>query len=305
MKKLIGRLMEESRRNIPSGRVADYIPELAKKNRDSFSVSIVTMDGAIAHCGDTGEMFTMQSVSKLFSLALALESIGPKSVFSRVGMNPTSEPFNSILKLEISDSHKPMNPMINAGAIAVVSILPFDTSGEKFRMVLDLVRRMAANPAIDFDENVYLSEKLTGDRNRALAYFMKSTGDICGDVESHLDAYFRQCSIAVTTDDLAVMGATIAGNGTCPVNGERVVSASVCKTLRAMMITCGMYDGSGEFALRVGIPAKSGVSGGILASAPERMGIGVWGPSLDEKGNSVAGADFLERLAEELELRSI
>jgi hypothetical protein len=132
VKKLIGRLMEESRRNIPSGRVADYIPELAKRTATRFSVSIATMDGAIAHCGDTGEMFTMQSVSKLFSLALALESIGPKAVFSRVGMNPTSEPFNSILKLEISDSHKPMNPMINAGAIAVVSILPFDTSGENF-----------------------------------------------------------------------------------------------------------------------------------------------------------------------------
>jgi len=305
MKNLLSKLMQESRKNASNGRIADYIPELGKANPTDFSVSVVTMDGEITQAGDTNTSFTMQSVSKLFSLALALELLGPQVVFLKVGMDPTSEPFNSILKLEISDSHKPMNPMINAGAIAVVSILPFETSREKFEAVLNLIRKMAANADINVDEKVYLSEKLTGDRNRALAYFMKSTGEVSGEVEHHLDAYFRQCSITVTTKDLAVMGATLAANGVCPLNRERVLSPLTCRTLRAMMITCGMYNGSGEFALRVGIPAKSGVSGGILATVAERMGIGVWGPSLDEKGNSIAGIDFLEKLTKELELKSI
>jgi glutaminase len=199
--------------------------------------------------------------------------------------------------------HRPYNPLVNAGAIAVISLLPYKESESRTAAVLDLARRLTANGALAVNESIYRSEKTTSDRNRALAYFMKSTAILKGDVEDVLDSYFRQCSIEATVGDLAVMGATLASGGINPVSGERVLSTRVCQVIRALMATCGMYDGSGEFAIRVGIPAKSGVGGGIVAVVPRRMGIAVCGPALDGKGNSICGMQVLEELSLAMRLR--
>lgn len=305
MKEILENLIRNCRPYTRMGNVASYIPELAKAPGEVLAAACTDLEGKITQAGDVSFPFTMQSVSKLLSLGLALQTVGFDKVLSVVDFNPTADPFDSIMRLEMGQLHKPLNPMINAGAIAIVSILPFDSAEERAEAVLALARELCANEDLEIDRDVYLSEKNTGDRNRALAYFMKSTHCLSGDIENHLDAYFRQCSISVHTRDLSVMAATLAGNGRNPVTGHKILDKKVCQALRAVMITCGMYDGSGDFALKVGLPAKSGVSGAILAVIPDRLGLAVCGPSLDQRGNSVAGIEILRQLSIQHEMRII
>jgi glutaminase len=235
-------------------------------------------------------------------LRLALLDNGEKKVFEKVGKEPTGDPFNSIIRLETFDEHKPLNPMINAGAISVAGLIKGRDAEEKTSRILDFFKYLTGNEDIAINEEVYLSEKRTGNRNRSMAYFLKDIGNLEGEVEDTLDVYFKQCSIEVTTGDIAYIGALLANNGLDMGTGERKIPERYCKIAKSYMATCGMYDGSGEFAINVGIPAKSGVGGGIMCTVKDGMGIGVFGPALDRKGNSVAGIKLLEDLAERLEL---
>ncbi len=300
---LLQQAVDICRPAVGEGEVATYIPELAKGNPRHLGVALATPDGTVVTAGDADEFFTLQSVSKAISLVGALELLGEARVFDAVGMDPTADPFNSIMRLEMVKPHRPQNPLINAGALVVLSLLPHQDAEERFSFVRDWARRLSGNNSLDCHDATYLSEKATSDRNRALAYFMRSVGTFRGDVENVLDSYFRQCALRGTARDLAVIGMTLASGGKNPVSGERVLSERHALVTRALMATCGLYDGSGEFAVRVGLPAKSGVGGGILASVPGRAGIGTFGPALDPKGNSLGGVRLLEYLGHAMELR--
>ena len=252
--------------------------------------------------GDSDVKFTIQSISKVVSLIIALNDNGRPNVFSKVNVEPTGMGFNSIVNLEAAMENRPYNPMINAGAIVTTSLIFGETEERKLERILNFMRRATNNPHIGINEEIYLNEKATGDRNRALAYYMKSTGALEGDVEEVLDLYFKQCSIEATARDLARFGAVIANDGVTPWSNEVLMSRDICRIVKTIMVTCGMYDASGEFAIHVGIPAKSGVGGGVLATVPRRYGIGLYGPALDAKGNSVCGLRILKDLSEELDL---
>ena len=285
---------------IKFGKTAEYIPELARVNKYQLGVCVVGLDGTIMECGDTRVPFTIQSISKLASLILAISDRGADYLFhDKVGVEPTGDPFNSIIKLETKT--KPFNPFINAGAITVASCIDGKDSDEKFDRFLKFIRMLCGNEDIQLNEAVYLSEKATGDRNRALAYYLKASGILEGNVEECLDFYFKMCSVNVTAVDIAQMSAVLANHGTCPTTGETLIPPKSAKAIRALMLTCGMYDGSGEFAMSVGFPAKSGVGGGIATALVDRMGIGVFGPALDEKGNSIGGIKILEYLSDKLD----
>ncbi|EJL41308.1 glutaminase [Brevibacillus agri] len=284
------------------GKVAAYIPELAKVDSRMLGAAVCLPDGTILSAGDADVPFTLQSISKICSLIVALCQNGQKHVFERVGKEPTGDPFNSIIKLETIKPHKPLNPMINAGAIAVAGMIQGNGVEQRLDAVLSLLRKMTGNPALSINEAVYCSEKRTAARNRALAWFLKDSGVLATDVEETLDLYFRHCAIEVTAKEVARLGMVLAADGVIPETGERVIPQEVARICKTFMVTCGMYNASGEFAIDVGIPAKSGVAGGIMAAVPQRMGIGVFGPALDEKGNSVAGVKLLELLAKEWNL---
>lgn len=284
-----------------SAKPAGYIPELAGADPMQLGISIITADNQAFGCGDWKQHFTLQSISKVITLILAVEDMGMETVFEKVGMEPTGDPFNSIIRLEKA-SRKPYNPMINAGAIVVCSCIKGSCANDRTQRFLKFARKLCGNPELKFDEAVFLSERMTGDKNRALAYMMKTNGILEGDVEEHLDVYFHLCSLMVCSRDIAFLGAVLAGNGCDPVTGERYMSGNVLKLVRSLMVTCGMYDASGEFAAKVGLPSKSGVGGGILSVVPGIMGIGAFGPALDEKGNSVGGVKMLEYLSQKLEL---
>jgi glutaminase len=294
------RVLTNSRPYSAQGKVADYIPELSKANPQALGITIATCDGQVIAVGECDTKFTLQSISKVISLIRALEDCGEEAVFQKVGMEPTGDPFNSIIRLEALNHHKPLNPMINAGAIAVASMIKGKNVEERFQGILSLLKTMTGNPKLTMNEEVYQSEKKTGDRNRSLAYFMKSTGIIETDVEEALDLYFRFNSINVQCSDLAKIGCFFANQGKLSNKQEELVSADHIGIAKTIMLTSGMYNASGEFAIHVGFPAKSGVSGGILASVPGQMGIGVIGPAIDEKGNSVAGVHVLKTLSKDL-----
>lgn len=280
------------------GKVADYIPALAGAPADHLGICVLTRDGEF-HCrGHWDQMFTMQSISKALLLIYALLELGHEKVFSRVGVEPTGDSFNSIVKLE-TKGHHPLNPFINAGAIATMGLILEE--GRTFVQFMEFLEGLARRP-LTIDETVYRSEKETGDLNRSLAYFMKSDQVIQGDVEATLDAYFRMCSILVNTRDLARFGMILANDGQDPLTGEPVLSAYYATLVKTLMVTCGMYDSSGEFAIKVGMPAKSGVGGGILALVQGKAGLGVYSPALDEKGNSLCGIKTLEYLSQALDL---
>ena len=206
------------------------------------------------------------------------------------------------MKLETKESKKPCNPMINAGAIVTTSMIKGKDLKEKEEKMLNFFRTLAKNDNLKINYDIYESEKLTGDRNRAMAYLLKNDGFIDGDVDEVLELYFKQCSIEIDAVDLARIGVNLASYGVDIANGERIISESVSRMVKTFMITCGMYDASGEFAIKVGIPAKSGVGGGIMASVPNKMGIGVYGPALDKKGNSIAGVKVLQDLSQRMNL---
>lgn len=296
--KVINNALEHSSKYISKGNVATYIPELAKVDKNFLGVTIVTMDGNIYHGGDWQQEFTIQSISKTISLIFALEHFGADHVFSKVGKEASGDPFNSIAKLETKSIY-PLNPFINAGAIAIAGLIAKEYEFEEY---LELVRTLCGRDSIEVDENVYQSESDTGMLNRSMAYMMKNSGVIEADVEETLKLYFKMCSIKINTNDLANYGAILANDGVDLKSGIRLIDKSNIKIVKSLMVICGMCDGSGEFAIRVGMPAKSGVGGGIVASADNKMGIGVFGPALDTQGNSVGGYHILEYLSKELGL---
>lgn len=302
MIKLLESLVENNKCYGKEGKLASYIPALLRANPDDLGVAIVDLQGRKYCAGDCHKKFTIQSISKVVSLILALSDNGRENVFKKVNVEPTGDEFNSIVNLEKKDQTKPYNPMINAGAIVTTSLIYGESEEDKFNRILDFMRKATNNPSIGLNEEVYLSEKETGDRNRALAYFMKSNGMLEGNIEEILDLYFKQCSIEATALDLAMFGSVLANEGVAPWNSERLISRENCRIVKTIMVTCGMYDASGEFAVKIGIPAKSGVGGGILGTVPRWMGIGVYGPALDKKGNSIAGLHLLKDLSEELDL---
>lgn len=295
---IIRRILANNRLWTSKGRLATYIPELSKGNLDYLGIVVLSDSGQITH-GDTKVKFTLQSISKILTLMIALRDQGFDKVFSYVGSEPTGDPFNSIVKLETLEE-KPLNPMINAGAIAVSSLIDGSSVEDKLDRVLELVSEITGKNAT-YNRQIYLSEKETGHRNRALAYFMKDTNVLRGDVEEVLDLYFRQCSIEVNCEDLAKIGFFLANKGKLP-SGKRLIPSDIVRIVTTFMVTCGMYNASGKFAIDVGLPAKSGVSGGIVGCVPGKMGVATFGPALDNKGNSIAGVHMLADLSHELGL---
>jgi glutaminase len=279
---------------VDDGHVASYIPELLKADPSWFGIAVATSDGAVYEIGDTRVPFTIQSISKPLVYGLALEDRGKDAVQKKIGVEPTGDAFNSI-SLEPATG-RPLNPMINAGAIAAASLVAGRSETDRFERVLGLFS-MYAGRGLDLDESVYLSEKATGHRNRAIGHMLRNFDIISEDPEPALDLYFRQCSIRVECRDLAVMAATLASGGINPVTREQVVRPEIVRDLLSVMTTCGMYDYAGEWVYRVGMPAKSGVGGGIMAVLPGRLGIGVFSPRLDPRGNSTRGVLACERLS--------
>ncbi|MCM1990701.1 glutaminase A [Oceanirhabdus seepicola] len=302
MKRILEKIINDNRVWVKDGELASYIPELLNADKEALGICITTLDGEEYFAGDHNTKFTIQSISKVITLMLAICDNGKDYVFSKIGMEPTESAFNSITNLESNELKKPLNPMINAGAIAVVSMIDGENKEEKFNRILRFAMKITGNDSLSINEQVYLSEKATGDRNRALAYFMKSMDIMEGEVENILDVYFKQCSIEINCRDIARIGAMLANDGVLPWNNQRVLSREVTRIIKTIMVTCGMYDGSGNFAVHIGIPAKSGVGGGVMAAVPRRMGIGVFGPALDKKGNSIGGIKVLEELSRELDL---
>lgn len=298
----LDKLIEDNKYLTEKGKVATYIPALAKANPEDLGICILSMDGGIYKAGKYDKKFTIQSISKTVSLMLAILDNGEEKVFNKVGMEPTGDAFNSIVKLETTMPSKPFNPLINAGAIAIASMIKGGSSDEKFKRLLNFFKKITGNENLKINEEVYRSEKKTGNRNRAMAYFMKDNGVIEEDVEGVLDVYFKQCSIEVDCVDIANIGLFLANGGKNFETGERIVSEHLARIVKTFMVTCGMYNASGEFAIRVGVPAKSGVGGGIMVSVPNKMGIGTYGPSLDKKGNSIGGYGMLRELSRMFDL---
>jgi glutaminase len=297
----LGDFVKISRERSAEGKVASYIPELSKMPKDALGIVIMDAEGRTAEAGDTGIAFTMQSISKVFSLILALMDNGEEAVFRKVGMEPTGDNYNSLMKLELVKPGIPFNPLINAGAIAVCSLIAGGSPREKAERVLAFYRRMANNPALEVDQSVYESEAATANLNRSIAYLLKDNGVLEGDVEDALEVYFRQCSVSVTCRDIARMGLVLASGGMDPIRGEQIVPRRYVQIAKTFMTTCGMYNASGEFAIEAGLPAKSGVSGGILALVPGKYGIGAVGPALNAKGNSIAAVHLLTTLSQEFD----
>ena len=284
------------------GTVATYIPELEKGNKKDVGIAIMDVEGQFYGEGVYLKEFTLQSITKVIALLLALEDNGKEEVFKHVHMEPTGDPFNSIMSFEVKNPEKPFNPMINAGAMVVTSLIHGETKEEKIKRILAFYELLRGKEGASFDEKVYRSEKATGDRNRSLAYFMKSTGIMQGDTNEILDLYFMQCSILGNCKDIATIGAILASNGIHPLTKTRVIKKENARLVKTIMTTCGMYDASGEFAVSCGIPAKSGVGGGILGAVPGVFGVCTFGPSLDKKGNSIAGIKMMEYLSKKLDL---
>lgn len=281
------------------GAVADYIPELAKAAPDRFGMAFATTDGAVYSVGDCTVPFSIQSVSKPFAYGDALMRLGPEAVMRKVGVAPTGDAFNAIV---LDDrNNRPFNPMVNAGAIAVCALADGDTPDARRATMVDLFSRFAGGP-LTIDEAVYRSESETGHRNRAIAYLMLNSGMIDRPPEEVLDLYFRQCALNVTVQDLAMMGAVLANGGVHPRTGDRILDAAAVRDVLTLMLTCGMYDYAGEWSYEVGLPAKSGVSGAVLAILPGQISIAIWSPPLDEIGNSVRGIAACRRISREFGL---
>ena len=279
-------------RGADAGEVASYIPELSRANPAWFSICVCTADGYVYEVGDSRVEFTIQSISKPFVYGAALQRHGHSEVLARVGVEPSGNPFNAIL---VDDTNRPFNPMVNAGAIVTTAMIDTDST------ILAALSRYAGRP-LTVDESVYESERVSGDRNRAIAFLMRSFGVIDADADAAVDRYFRQCSVSVTCRDLAVMAATLANRGRNPLTNIEALNERHVENVLSVMSTCGMYDASGEWAYRIGLPAKSGVAGGVLAVLPGQFGISVFSPRLDANGNSTRGIKACERIAADLDL---
>jgi len=284
---------------VHDGQVATYIPELAKVDPRRFGIAIATVDGRVYEVGDTRELFTIQSISKPLVYGVALEDRGVDQVRRTVGVEPSGDAFNSISLEPVTG--RPMNPMINAGAIATTSLVTGATREARLARVLGAMSAYAGRP-LEIDEAVFESERATGHRNRAIGHMLRNYDIVTEDPEPALELYFRQCSVLVDCRDLALMAATLANGGTHPVTGATAVRAEFVGPILSVMATCGVYDFTGEWVYRVGLPAKSGVGGGIIAVLPGQLGIGVYSPALDERGNSVRGVKACEAISRDLGL---
>lgn len=302
MKKILEEIIGECAACASNGRVANYIPELAKANPQDFGIYIITKEGESFSSGDALKPFTMQSIIKPIILLLALMDNGNERVQQLCGVEATGKPFDAFNYSDRALTGEHINPMVNAGSIALITLINGESYEKRFDRLLALARKLSGNDGLDIDEAVYLSEKETGNKNRALAYMLKAYGMIDSPVEELLDVYFKACSVRASCLDLANIALVLANHGKSIRTGEQIVSEEQARYVNAIMAICGMYDGSGEFALKVGIPAKSGVGGGIMAAVPGKMGIGVYSPALDKKGNSVAGVKALEIISKKLKL---
>jgi glutaminase len=284
-----------------AGAVADYIPELGKADPDHFGIGLATLDGHVYEVGDTKIPFTIQSMSKPFVFALALDTLGAAHVESAIGVEPSGDPFNSI---RLNAENHPFNPMVNAGAIACSGLIHEAKGNSAFEYIRQTLSRFAGRE-LGVDDAVYASESSTGDRNRAIGYLLRTNAVIKDNVAAVLDVYFRQCAILVTARDTAIMAATLANRGVNPVTGEQVMTPYAISRTLSVMTSSGMYDYAGEWIYRVGIPAKSGVGGGILAALPARLGLGSYSPRLDRHGNSVRGIKVCEALSSHYDLHML
>ena len=284
------------------GTLPSYIPELSRADPNLFGIAVATPDGQVRTAGDATTPFTIQSISKPFVYALALADWGMDALLQRVGAEPSGEAFNAISLEE--GTGRPDNPMVNAGAIVTTSLVEATDAAHRFERIRSLLSRFAGRE-LQLDEEVFASEWRSADRNRALAYLMRNAGSLTADVDDTLEVYFKQCSLLVSTTDLAVMSVTLAANGVNPLTGDAVVTPDVARHVLTMMATCGLYDYSGEWMLRVGMPAKSGVSGGLIAASPGQFGVGLFSPRLDSRGNSVRAVQACQLLSDRYELHAL
>jgi glutaminase len=295
------RSLLEEYQGLDEGEVATYIPELGTADPRWFGICVVTADGQVYEVGDTEVEFTIQSISKPLVFGLALEDRGRDEVLAHVGVEPSGNPFNSIV---VDDHNRPFNPMVNAGAIVATGLVEDRGDWSRMDRIVETLGRYAGKP-LTLDENVYRSESGTGDRNRSIAYLMRSFGMLEGEVHAVIDAYFRQCALLANCRDLAMMAATLANRGVHPVTGEHALDARYVENVLSVMSTCGMYDYAGEWVYTVGLPAKSGVAGGMLAVLPGQLGIGVFSPPLDARGNSTRGIKVCQRMAADFDLHPL
>lgn len=296
--KTLNDILERNKAFYKEGKVADYIPELGKMQSDKISFSVVDENGKVINVGDINQKFTIQSISKIIALMIAVTEKGEKNVFSKMGYFGTDKPFNHYANLETTG--KPLNPMMNAGAILTTSMI--DGEGEiPFKKILEMVRYITKNNSIDYSKSVYNSEKETGNKNRGMFYLMKNNGLIEGD-EEKLNNYFKQCSIEVTAEDLAKIGYFFAHQCTRFDGDTTYKNSEISQLIQSQMLTAGMYEFSGEYSRTVGLPSKSGVGGGITVSVPNKIGIGIFSPALDEHGNSAAGYHMILDLVKQYNL---
>lgn len=293
------RILHERHRGYMQGKVADYIPELTKANPNWFGICIATRDGHVYEVGDTGQAFTIQSISKALTYGLALEDQGEAGVLSRIGVEPSGEAFNAISLKPVTGA--PFNPMINAGAIAACGLVKRQAGKSRIQRINSYLSGCAGRE-LSIDQAVYLSESSTGHRNRAIGWMLRNFDIVEEEPTDILEAYFQQCAIQVTCRDLAIMGATLANHGVNPVTRQPAISPQYIANILSVMATCGMYDFSGGWIYDVGLPAKSGVGGGIMAVLPGQLGIGVFSPLLDAQGNSARGIRVCGDLSRELAL---
>lgn len=305
---LVETWVERFRPYAKEGKCANYIPALAQHDPTKLAISIIGADGIEIKAGDTANTFTLQSVSKIISFISACMDKGMPYVLDRVDVEPTGDTYNSIVRLESHEPGKPFNPMINAGAITVSSMISGNSSQEKLNTIMDLLEKMLGKK-LNVNEEVFQSEWETANRNRAIAYFLMDSGYLDCEVEIALEVYLKQCAIEVDVSDLAMIGLVIGNDGYHPTLKKQLFPKEVARLTKALMITCGMYNSSGKFAAFIGLPAKSGVSGAVLAAVPSHAslhspfpsgcGIGIYGPSIDTIGNSVAGVHLLKHIATE------
>jgi glutaminase len=293
---IVATVHTEMKAHFGQGRVADYIPALARVDPGHFGIALVTCDGEVASAGDAGTPFSIQSISKVFTLTLAFEKLGAE-LWRRLGHEPSGSAFNSIMQLE-REQGIPRNPLINAGALVVTDVLlDRGAPAEMIACITDFMRARADDPAVNIDPEVAQSEADTGFRNASLANFLRSFDNLNSPVADVLEAYFNQSALSMSCRQLARAGLFLANGGVDPLNRVQVTTPVRARRINAVMMTCGHYDASGDFAFRVGLPGKSGVGGGILAIAPRRAAVAVWSPGLNASGNSLVGVLALERLA--------
>ena len=302
MNSLLKSIISECKEYTSKGNVATYIPELANVDSDKLGVYVSVEDGKEYFAGDYTDHFTMQSIVKPIILLQALMDSGIDAVRNLVGVEATGKPFDAFNYSDQALTGAHITPMINTGAIALCTLINGKTYNDKFTRLLHLTRKLADNPRLVVDHAVYKSEKITGNKNRALVYMLSAYGMVSDPAEEILDCYFSACSISVSCRDLAKIAHIFANHGTNPITKEQMFPKEYAKYINSTLATCGMYDGSGEFALKVGFPAKSGVGGGVMGVVPGRMGIGVFSPALDKRGNSLAGIEVLAKLSQVMDL---